>query len=257
MNEHIDQQPLQDQHLDMMIRLAFLRDEEEETNQLLDEPDPILSKEDERIADRAFLRALSLGEEQRKKEKRNQRIQTLRRIMPKVVQAAACLILALGLAVPAALAASASFRSSVMQLLMQFDSDEGAMNFSFVEDTDAAFDVPEGYMGAYYPAYIPDGFTLEYVGPILPAVHFIRDEQAISFFEGDENAEGTNGIEGATVETITIHGREACLIEGEGLSSHVVNIIYAVDDKWFDITTYNLEKSEAIRIAESIKKIIP
>lgn len=257
MNEQINQQPLQDQHLDMMIRLAFLKDEEEETKRFLDEPDPILSEEDEMIADRAFLRSLNSGEEQRKKEKWDLRIQMVRRIIPKVVQAAACLILVLGVAVPVALATSATFRSSVMQLLIQFDNDEGVVNFSFIEDKEAAFYVPEGYTGEYYPSYIPDGFVVEYVGTIMPDVRMVRDEQVIDFFEGDENAEGTNGIEDAAVETITINGRDAYLIEGEGLSSIVVNIIYAVDDKWFDITTRNLDKSEAIRIVESIRKIIP
>lgn len=254
MNDQINQQPLQDQHLDMMIRLAILKDEEEITQRFLDEPDPVLSEEDKAIADRAFLRAINVGEEQVKKEKHDQRIQMIRNIMPKVVQVAACLIIMIGLAVPVALATSAGFRSSVMQLLMQFDNDEGVVNFSFTEDKDAVFYVPEGYIGEYYPSYIPDGFVVEYVGTIMPDVRMVRGEQVIDFFEGDENTEGTNGIEGAEVEIITINGRDAYLIEGTGLSSNAVNIIYAVDDKWFDITTRNLDKSEAIRIAESIKK---
>lgn len=48
----------------------------------------------------------------------------------------------LALATPIALANSETFRSKVLQLLMEFDNEKGEAYFSFVPDDSAGFEVP-------------------------------------------------------------------------------------------------------------------
>lgn len=132
---------LQEEHLDTMIRLAFELEETEEISGYLESPDPDLPPESEKLADQALLSAFARSDAQSRTHRRRQWQTAAVRVIPRVVNIAACIILLLAAATPVALANSATFRSRVMELLVEFDHDKGEAYFSLVEKAEEALDV--------------------------------------------------------------------------------------------------------------------
>lgn len=258
MTESIDRETLQDQHLDMMIRFAFLRDEQEEIERMLITPDPVLSADEEAAAKEAFKRASILADEQEKREKGASARRVFRRVAPRVIQIAACFILLAALALPVAFASSAAFRSRVLQMLMEWNEERTMVHFWMQENEDVAFFVPDGYPGEYYLAYIPEGFEVWEIDPDFGEVTLLYGDQQIAYGEAGPNIEEWKGAEGSDVVSITVNGMPGYMIEGNSrlTGSYVVDLAWAADDRWFSLTTWNVGKEETIRIAESIRKII-
>lgn len=259
MSGQINEQTIQDQHLDMMIRLAFLKNEEEAVQQLLDAPDPILTPQEESTANRLFLNALQIAEANKRRDKFTRFTSKTKSVFPRIIQVAACIVLIVGIVTPIAIATSSEFRSRVMRLLLEIDNEKNEAHFSFREDDSAAFYAPEPWKGKYYPSYIPEKFEIEYINSIGNRIRLTTaDHQMISFAELDENVGLTVGIDNTLMSTIYLNNNTAAyLTDGYALDIHGVSIVWATDDKWFDLTTNNIDTSEAIRIAESVKKIIP
>ena len=257
MSQQSVRRTLQDRHLDMMIQLAFMKDEEEEIQKLLDTPDPTLSPEEEEEAKRIFQVAIDKSE---KKERRNKMVQfssVAKKVVPRFIQLAASIILIAGIATPIALANSAYFRSRVMMLLAKIDNEKGEAHFSFEEDSNASFYVPPIWTGEYYPSYIPDNFELVAYDEENPYVELRSPNGAqIFFIEMDKDVYAMSGTEGASVLQIVINGRPAYIIDDSSDNEHSTDVIWALDTKWFRVITYNLDTSVTIRIADSVKKII-
>lgn len=262
MKQMADMTALRERHLDVMIKLAFDLDDVEETQRLLDEPDAELSADDERLADEILVAAFQKAEERKKARKRQQRSAAIRRAMPRVALIASCLILVLTIAVPIAIASSPVLRSRVMRLIVQVDEEQGWATFNFMEDPDATFDVPEGWMGEYFPAYIPAGFSIwnleEYVAVIEYRSETGSDEYAqIYFAEVGDGATGYVGTDNTDISYIDLHGKTAQVIDGYMYNGiHVVTITWASDAKWFMLTTYGIDTETTLEIAGSVKKIV-
>ena len=259
MKRNIDITEMQEQHLDMMIKLAFDMEDAEEVQRILDEPDPELSAEEEAFANAIFAKALESSEQQSKRERRRRYAANVRRILPRLVEAAACLILVAAIATPVALASSATFRSRIMQLLMEMDSEKGEAYFSFVEDEAKAFWIPEGWQGAYYPSYIPKGYEIYDFNPFFTMIEYRNAEgNQLYFDEYDQNTDLLAGTENSTVSAITINGHSGYMIEGIAIDgiTHAVTIVWQNDSKWFSVTGFGISSSEAITVATSVKKII-
>ena len=257
MSQHSERRTLQDRHLDMMIQLAFMKDEEEEIQKFLDTPDPTLSPEEEEEAKMIFQMAIDKSEKKERRKKIIQFSSAVKKVVPIFVQAAASIILIAGIAMPIALANSAYFRSKVMMLLAEIDNEKGEAHFSFEEDTSSSFIVPDVWKGTYYPSYIPAQYEIMWSSEVYPCVELRKpDGGQIILMEMDEDAYATTGTEGGTITVISIQGKEAYLLDGINNGIHASNIIWAMDDKWFQVITYNIDTSETIKIAESVRKII-
>lgn len=257
----VDIAELQEHHLDAMLKLAFDHMDAKEVQQLVDEPDPELTPQEEEMADEIFLMALAKVDKQEKEVRQRKRSSSLKRAFPRIVQVAAAIVLVFAIATPIAFATSAQFRSRVMQLLIEFDYEQGGVYYRFVEDPDASFAVPEGWEGEYFPSYIPDGFSVWNINSIVSSVEFRSDidpdqETYIFFGEYGENSVGYSGTDNATISYVDIGGSTAQVLEGDMDSLYVVSITWSGDDKWFFVDTYGLEKDEALSIAKSVKKII-
>lgn len=253
-----DTSQLREEHLDAMIKLAFDLEDIEAADQLLSTADPALTAEEARLAEEAYLLACARVD---KENKPHALLTAARKVLPWAVHIAACIILLLAIAAPVAMANSATFRAKVMQLIMELDEEKGEAHFSFVADESAAFDVPEGWCGNYFPSYIPDGFTIYDYDPTFP-MPFIeyRDaaENQLFFNEYNENTDMMAGTEECTISPVRINGNPGTMIEGPSADGVTlsVTITWQNDINWFCITTFGLPTEEAIRIAESVRRIV-
>lgn len=261
MNNTNDIALLQEQHLDMMIKLAFDLEDAETAQRLLDAPDPALTPEEERLADELLALAYARMDAKRKQSRQHKLAQTARKVLPFVVNTAACIILLLAIAAPIALANSATFRSKVMQLIMELDEEKGEAHFSFVAEEGAEFEVPEGWCGNHFMSYIPAGFTIYDFDPTFP-MPFIEYRNAaddqLFFNEFDGNTDMMAGTEECTISSILINGNQGTLIEGPGADGVTwgVTITWQNDTNWFCITTFGLPTDEALQIARSVKRVV-
>lgn len=257
MNQVVDITDLRERHLDMMIKLAFDLDDAENMQRLLDEPDAELSAEDERLADEILAAAFQKADERAKAQRRQHRRASIRHAMPRLALIASCLILALTIAAPIAIASSPVLRSRVMRLLIQVDEEQGRAIFDFVADPDAAFDVPEGWLGEYFPSYIPEGFSVWRVDENMAVVEY-RTANGAQLYIG-EFSEGTGSMVGTDDTDIwytDIHGATAQVIDGNTEIDHTVTITWANETKFFMVAGNGVDTGVAIEFARSVKKIV-
>lgn len=248
---------LQDVHLDMMLHLAFLQESEEEIEAHLSEPVSELTDAQKALADRAFRKAMARWEKERKAAAHKRRLAIARAVTRRGIEIAACVIVIAGVALPVAFAASPAFRSRVMQLLISYDQRSQEAHVRFVESPALSFDVPEAWQGNYYPSYIPEGFSMASCSSLLPKVSYESgDGGQMDFYELDEAAEGTLGTGGGSVSSVMVGAQEGQMIESTADGLHIVDLVWAADDRWFHLSALNIERDEVLRIAESVRRVL-
>ena len=246
---------LQDAHLDAMIKLAFDLDDAETTRRLLESPDPELTPDEERLADEILALALIRAEKEQKRSRQHDFARTARKVLPWIINTAACIILLLAMAAPIALANSATFRSKVLQLIMELDEEKGEAYFSLVQDEDASFDVPEGWEGYFFPAYIPEGFTIfEYPEEFFTSNIGYSNEagSTLYFDEYNESVGKTSDTGSRNIDFVDINGSIGYMI----YSSQSVDLTWEKDGRVLCITAYGLSTDEALQVARSVRRIV-
>ena len=257
MNDQDFEKDLQDQHLDMMIRLALLHDEQEKIKDLSYSADPEETQEMRHSADRAYFKALQKAEAVEATLKKEKIRGRLHRSAGMVVRVAASIALVVVVGTSIAIATSATFRSKVMKLIMEIDEEQQEANFLFSEDETESFEVPDGWKGEYYPSYFPGEMQIEYMSVLGTDIELSSDNTKVIFSELKEGTAIVAGTERAQVEDIILSdGSMAHVIEEDPVDHHSISVTWAIDDRWFDLSTYGLSKDQALCIVESVKKII-
>ncbi len=248
---------LQDQHLDMMLHLAFLMEEDEEIEKLMNLPVSELTKEQEALTERAFQKAMTWSKKQQKREARKRHLAMARTVVKRGIEVAACFLVIVGIALPVAFASSSTFRSRVMQLLISYDQSKQEASFRFEEEPSLAFGVSEQWEGLYYPAYIPADFSMVSCSTLLPKVSYRNAAGSdFVFSEYDESFTSTLGTEGGEVSNVMIGSVEGHMVEGHVRDIHTIDLVWAVEDRWFHLSALNMERDEVIRVAESVRRIV-
>lgn len=103
-NQHVS-----DEQIDALIRSGLWQDEQP------------LTADEEKLADAAFARAMAKIDRKAKRQKRR----TVLHMLDRVVRVAACLIVAVGIAFPIALANSEAFREQILQLVLSINPETG------------------------------------------------------------------------------------------------------------------------------------
>ena len=254
---------IQDAHLDQMIRLAFAQEAALWAQEWMAQSETPETPQEQERAERLLRRMRAQIDREERAVRRRSRSARLRRIVPRVVEIAACVVLAVAVATPFAIANVEFIRSAVMKLLIRIDWDEGVMQMNLVEDEGAAFNVPADWPGEYFPSYLPEGLEVtwkSYSGG-SPCIEYTSESgvQVISFGEAGPNTTQVSGIEGAVISYMDINGQAAVVIETEhpeNEADYYVGITWDNGEKWFSLNTSGVSKEETIKIARSVKKIL-
>ena len=210
---------IQDAHLDQMIRLAFAQEAALWAQEWMAQSETPETPQEQERAERLLRRMRAQIDREERAARRRSRSARLRRIVPRVVEIAACVVLAVAVATPFAIANVEFIRSAVMKLLIRIDWDEGVMQMNLVEDEGAAFNVPADWPGEYFPSYLPEGLEVTWKSyiPGYPCIEYTSEsgERVINFSEMGENSTQVNGIEGAVISYMDINGQTAVVIETE------------------------------------------
>lgn len=250
----------EEQYIDDLIRLVYKQDRLREEKEIIKKSEEPITSEQKIIKDRIRERMqveLDKADQQKAKAKRKSKIF---RILPKIMEIAACLILVAAIGTTVAIAKDASFRSAIMQLLINIDQEEGVADIRFEENTDESFEVPSDWRGEYYLSRIPDGFSISYIDsdPEMPAVEYSsQDGREIHFDENSYNTIATQGIEETDYTEIMINDRLALMISDDNQEDLFYRITWSNDEKWSMLETVHMTKEETLELVKSVRKIIP
>lgn len=238
-----------DKHLDMMLQMAYKYENALKSQQMLDELEEAGKKCSEADARDAFALFLKKCEQQEAQAKRQARRARARRIIRRTVEVAACVVLVMAIATPFAIAKVDVIRVKVMELLIDIKDDHTEL--SFVEDEDAAFEVPAGWKGLYYPAYIPDEYEFLELGKLYDsAIYTNQTGQLLAFTEYAQSSLVNVDSEGAVVSYEIVNGSDALVLEKD----ERIIITWAGSEKYFVIESYTT-KDEALAMARSVRRI--
>lgn len=250
---------LQDEHMDDLIRLAFKYEDALVAQQIADEElEEPLSVEEKQFANHIIQAAWSKVDQEDRKQQRSRQHTNATFFFQRLIPIAACIVLLINIAIPVAIASSAYLRSKVMELLISIDEEQNSARFLFSEDEAQSFVVPVEWEGAYYPAYIPEGYTVAAYDSwesVYDEIEYSNGADGmIRFQELGSGSGGSSGLEGAAVSYATINGKPALVIQAQ--DSSYIEIHWSTDDRWLILQTTGIDYEETIRIAESVKMII-
>lgn len=238
---------IQDKHLDTMIKLAFQYADalEAQENTVKDDEYPV----DEERKNAVWAMTMEKLAQRNAAEKKEKRIMQFSQSIPRIIQIAACLVLVMGIVTPFAIANVEIFRAKVMQLLINIQEDHTEL--LFIENEEAAYDVPVDWGGMYYPSYIPDGFSLTDIGVLYCDVLFTASNgDYICFSEYQQDAFVDINSENGDLSYASIHGKNAFIIVRDSITI----VTWSTDERFFVLET-KLSKSEAFAVAEGVRKI--
>lgn len=241
--------------LDLLIRLAFERKADREVEQLLNEPDPILTAEQAAVADRAFHSAMDREALRLKNEKRNRRGAAARKTLLRAGKAAACLLIAAAVALPVAIATSAEFRVTLMRMLVRLDEEREVAHITFAEPEESAAEIPAGWKGEWYMTRIPEDLSLVEVNQYLLSTEYSDGaSRQLWFDEMEPHDELMIGTKNTDTADVSVNGNPGWMMIDHS-EYHAMDLVWTCEGKAFSLRSFNLTQEELLWIAENVRKI--
>ena len=173
--------------------------------------------------------------------------------LPRVGQIAAIIIAVIAIGGGAAIAASDTLRVQVMRLLLE-PTDE-YVRLSLVEDEQASFDVPTGWLGRSFPSYIPDNVEVVNILPLeeMPGIEYADRQTQEIVLRFQEFSAGVTHVdnEGATIKQVDINGHQAQLTT----KNKIVNLYWSDGQSYFLVTTIDMDEETTMKIGKSVRRI--
>lgn len=176
-----------------------------------------------------------------------------KKVLARIINITACVVLLVCMIFPVVLASNAQLRKNVYKLII--DMQPSGVEISMDLDDDQSFDVPSDWKGEYYPTRVPKGFSPA-AGNSGALELWDDSNHMITLEEKDPQSRAWIDTNGATMEPLNLNGKSAFLFEktyqdGRKYNTAVVNL----DDRYFIITTMNMTRSETVDIASSIRRV--
>lgn len=263
-NEAKDFKDLDEEYLELLIKLAFDLDDLEKAQQTMEDADTGSVTPSEESIKLIWKNAQEKAERLKQEKKREQRRIASRRIIPQVLKFAACILLVFSLGAPVVIATSAEIRSKVIQMLVNIDRKDNVAYYDFVENSDRAFAVPEGWTGQYFISHIPEGMEVIRTLDQIPLIEYQDVSETATVYRGfsfSEWQEGSGlgaGTEDMKSYVADVNGIQATVLDGysSDCKFSIIEVTWANDERMFDVTCNDMTVDEALAIARSVRKII-
>ena len=254
LNEDTTLHGLEDEYMDDLIRLAVKRERMRETEEILKlSREPVTPEEESRL-DRIWSQALAGMDEINNRKKKEKRARTIRSTLLNFSRVAACLAVLIVIGAGFAVATNSTFRSAVYRLFITEDTENNVIYMNFMKDPEAAFDVPESWLGVYFPTAIPEDFTItsELPDPDMSFIEYTGENGRFISLSESAEANGTFSNNG-TIREMKINGYAVHIIEK---SPTEFEVNWATDDRWLTLNTQNMTWDETQSLIESFRRII-
>ena len=240
-----------EKYIDLLTELVLEQEAETDLSELMDIPDDEIN----RVSDE---RMKSVWQEcrplVRKSKNRTSSKGHTMKVLGRMINIAACVVLLVCLVFPVVLASNAQFRKNVYKLII--DMQPSGVEISMDLDEDQIFDVPSDWKGEYFPTKIPEGFVPTPIGNSGTLDLWDDSNHMITLEEKDPQSRAWIDTNGATMEPLNLNGKSAFLFEktyqdGRKYHTAVVNL----EDRYFIITTMNMTRTETVDIAGSVRRV--
>ena len=179
-------------------------------------------------------------------ERRNHTRQMLMQQAFRVLKAAAMVVLVLNLTLTVATAVDSNVRSKVIDFLA-FDNGS-VLDIRFNTVTEDLL-IPELWAESYYPTYIPEGYTLQYIG--TDELEYVDSNgKTLSICINGLNSVTLINTENADASQIPLHGVTATVLRQP---NNEFDIIWAIGARYFIVSAPDYET--ALDVAEGIQMI--
>lgn len=247
-SEYQDDQKLRAEYQKVLISKAMREIRDEEADSLLES-----SPEDQR-----YLEFLEANREKRmEKMMRRLRWISLKKqfftVVPRTMRFAVAALGILCIGLTTAFASSETFRVRVFSM---FAEDHGQYTaIGLREDEQKTFDVPNGWEGMYYPAYIPDGFEVINVENLSEQIFLIsfenKNNEYLTFEEMTEDAESNIDTENAQVYYTKIHGNTALV----SVKADLTIVSWNEQNRILSVVFDGEMEEDALKVAKSVTRI--
>lgn len=166
--------------------------------------------------------------------------------LPRVCKAAAVLAAVLMISVTSAFATVQMIRVGILKLDIQAYEDR--TEFQLLQ-TGETMEVPDGWTGVFYPAYIPADFVFSHLDA-GEAVYYDASGNRLEFSEETYGTSLAVDTEDAQVSAIYLHDTTATVVEKNGRTS----VIWAEHNRLFILHLFG-DRETAIEIASSVTLI--
>ncbi len=254
LNEDTTLHGLEDEYMDDLIRLAVKRERMRETEEILKlSQEPVTPEEESRL-DRIWSQALAGMDEINNRKKKESRNRTMRSVLVNFSRVAACLAVLIMIGAGFAVATNSTFRSAVYRLFITEDTDNNIINMSFMADPEAAFDVPEEWLGVYFPSVIPEDFSNSFTwdNPEMPYIEYTGENNRF-FSLSETNRGNATASNDGNIREIKINGHKVLIIEK---SPTEFEVNWSIDDRWLTLKTVDMTWDETQSLIESFRRII-
>lgn len=238
---------MQDEQLDLLLQQALAYEEQAELDELLAMPDEPLSETEAASAKRRFAQIW------RETQQAQRPVGRVRRIMMRLVEAAACVILAIAVTGVFAVASSEAVREELMQLLISFDEQGSTAEVSFIPDPALTAQSPKVWRGYFYPAHIPDGYEVASCKTWAKGSHTITlvhpEGGRLQFSESTGSASATYDVAASSVYYVEV-GETLALVRRDGSR---IALDWTNGVRWFSLEADGVPYDEILRVAGSVR----
>ena len=237
--EYLSSKEIMQKIADLKIRLALQQEFEQEVDELIAEVNP---------ADAGQTQPIREMEEKVLKDiaahtgKRRQRHEQKRRF-PRCARVAAAIALLVMVSVGSAMATVHMVQIGLLKLDIQTYPER--TSYSIVP-SEVTMNVPKEWTGDFYPAYIPEGFELEYCNNCMVS-YLSPSGEMLSFSEETYGSRTSLDTENANISSLLINGEEATLIEKNGWTA----VVWSANNRLF-IVDIDGGKDDVLRVAASV-----
>lgn len=173
---------------------------------------------------------------------------TLKLSLPQVARVAAIFLIIIIAGAAVAFASFPAVRIGVLHFLINVTDEYTELNL--VEAPNSEIIIPDGWQGAYYPSYIPEGFNLVQKSHLFNRVTYQKASgELFDFTELDDDSYANIDTEGAQMQHTLFNDQPAFLSIKDGR----VTIAWSAAEKYF-VLSLDGAVDTAIEIAKSLKE---
>lgn len=243
-------------YLDFLAMIAMEYEDFVEAEKVMDACHLSAENEDRQAARQAYVRAMSASRRERREQKEHHSIATWKGVHCRPTRLMAYILLFMMLIVPVAVANVSDTCYRMANLLVKTNEDQQTVEIRMEKSQNVYCNVPADWGGEYYFVKLPSKLTLVSCESFFDnhQAHYVTPDGAITTFsEYNTETESSLGIDCASTSYVDINGYQTFVTTYAEVDYTL--IVWAIDDKWFSLQTYQLTNDELQEMIRNVRRI--
>lgn len=235
-----------------MLRLAFYDADMKESEEMIHAFTTLPAKERDKLAEQARDGRERVLKAALSSLRRSKIGEAAKNVLLPIGKAVAMVAIVLSIGISTVVAGSGELRKAMFELI--FIPRKTHTEIQFIEHEEKAFEVPDGWLGRYFPSFLPKGYETVQVTSAAEGSSLVsfmnNDGDLMHFSENTSDTYTSIDTEDADVSNVLIRGYKGLMSVKEGR----VILVWSADERYFVLNIDGDEKL-AIEIAESLRLV--